>query len=332
MLTASAMRYGGPLVDAVDCNYNSFKDLGLTCPFCKQTVFLVGSTSREAHDRKRKDGTTVSVKAVETIVAHFKHHKDVDSARVADCELRSSKLTQFQRKKTYAAARNQRSRIFQRRMWQMLQSSVTYRVGDDISLAAIFAYNFGPKAPGAIRLLVSSISDAFRDENLPEAKQRLSHHFEALLSESSDFRSDMPDDLAADMQAWSQSVHQQLQIEICSEVIDFLATKMQSGILGNLVERGMISFLRCHYIKQATGIDEITQAYAAYQQQWSMETSDLDAALLINSPPIMARLFNTSGPFNHEFTSHVFNYLLDSILLVRWSDQFDLLAQASPKP
>jgi hypothetical protein len=332
MLSASAMRYGGPLIDAADCNYNSFKDLGLICPFCKQSVFLVGSTSREAHDRKRKDGTTVSVKAVETIAAHFKHHKDVDSTSVAECELRSSKLTPFQYKKTAAAARNQRSRIFQRRMWQMLQSSVTYRVGDDVSLAAVFTYSFGPKAAGALRLIVDSISDAFRDENIPEAKQRLNHHFEALISESSVFRSDMPDDLAADMQTWSQSVHQQLQIEICAEVVDFLATKMQSRILGSLVERGIISFLRCHYIKQATGIEEITQAYAAYQQRWSMETPDLDAALLVNSPPILTRLFNTSGPFNHEFTSHVFNYLLDSILLVRWSDQFNLLAQASPRP
>jgi hypothetical protein len=54
MLLASSIRYGGILVEAPECDYNSFKHLGLLCPICKRSVFLVAPKMRPAHNRKIK--------------------------------------------------------------------------------------------------------------------------------------------------------------------------------------------------------------------------------------------------------------------------------------
>jgi hypothetical protein len=48
MKYASAMKYGGELVDAVDCDYDSFKELIPLCPNCKEPVFLRIGGQRES--------------------------------------------------------------------------------------------------------------------------------------------------------------------------------------------------------------------------------------------------------------------------------------------
>jgi hypothetical protein len=56
VLLASSIRFGGLLVEASDCDYTSFKHLGLLCPICKRSVFLVGAKQRATHTRKNKAG------------------------------------------------------------------------------------------------------------------------------------------------------------------------------------------------------------------------------------------------------------------------------------
>jgi hypothetical protein len=43
MLEARAIYRAGNLVNAGDCDYESFKELGLICPFCDEPVFVVKS-------------------------------------------------------------------------------------------------------------------------------------------------------------------------------------------------------------------------------------------------------------------------------------------------
>jgi len=77
MLTASSIRYGEMLVDAAECDYTSFKHLGLLCPICKRSVFLVKEAVRSATQRKKKDGSTCEVKG-SNVVSYFAHHPEID--------------------------------------------------------------------------------------------------------------------------------------------------------------------------------------------------------------------------------------------------------------
>ena len=51
MKLAKAMRYGGELIEACDCDYSDFKALIPLCPNCSEPVFL-----RKGSDRKSKLG------------------------------------------------------------------------------------------------------------------------------------------------------------------------------------------------------------------------------------------------------------------------------------
>lgn len=80
MLTAKSMYHGGELVSAIDVNvdFDSYKTLGLLCPFCNEPVFLCGETVRQSSRTKK----------LSYIQPHFKHFPGGDPMDF-DCEKRS---------------------------------------------------------------------------------------------------------------------------------------------------------------------------------------------------------------------------------------------------
>jgi len=75
MRYALSIYWGGTVVDALDCDYESSRELGLHCPFCKEAVFLRGSYHRI------QEGKSV---AVAPSFVHYAHTGQ-------DCELRASR-------------------------------------------------------------------------------------------------------------------------------------------------------------------------------------------------------------------------------------------------
>ena len=63
MKAAKSMYFGGDIVSAEECDYNSYERLGLKCPFCDHPVFLRAGSSRK---NKGVEQTVV------TCFAHFK--------------------------------------------------------------------------------------------------------------------------------------------------------------------------------------------------------------------------------------------------------------------
>lgn len=107
MKYAAAMFYNAQLIDAVDADYDDYKDLGLLCPHCKQPVFLQSGSQRLV-------GNTL----VE-IPPHFKHFKAKDPALVKECVARVAKYDASVIQYWAAQARNQRLRLLQRRFWSL---------------------------------------------------------------------------------------------------------------------------------------------------------------------------------------------------------------------
>ena len=138
MQSALSIRYGGLLVDANECDYTSFKHLGLICPNCKKSVFVVAESGREAHSRKLKDGRTTSVKECK-VPQHFAHHPDVSASQVEACELRIKKMTRVEKTAVRNAARNQMLRVLHSHFWKILKTSLYLN-----STTADLVFNDGP--------------------------------------------------------------------------------------------------------------------------------------------------------------------------------------------
>lgn len=106
MKHAAAMKYGGELVAAEDCTYDSFKELVPLCPNCKEPVFL------------RIGGDRLSVKGNEYMVGpHWCHFKGVSAEQIAGCEARVSGYTESDRQRIAAKAKGQRLKLLQRWFW-----------------------------------------------------------------------------------------------------------------------------------------------------------------------------------------------------------------------
>jgi hypothetical protein len=120
MKYASAMKYGGELVAAVDCDYDSFKELVPLCPHCKEPVYLRSGGQRES----------VKGKAYQ-IGPHWCHFKGISAEQVSGCELRVNDYTEKDRAKIAAQARGQRLKLLQRWFWRALSDSVMPSIGDN---------------------------------------------------------------------------------------------------------------------------------------------------------------------------------------------------------
>ena len=110
MKHASAMKYGGELVAAADCTYDSYLLLGTLCPECKEPVYL-----KSGGDRVSGKGTPYK------IGPHFSHRKGTSEEQVASCETRVSNYTDKDRQRIAAKARGQRLKLIQRWFWTLVK-------------------------------------------------------------------------------------------------------------------------------------------------------------------------------------------------------------------
>lgn len=115
MLTAKSMYHGGELVQAIDVNldFDSFKELGLLCPFCNEPVFLCGETVRQSSKTKK----------LSYIQPHFKHFPGGDPTDL-DCEKRyftpeGKRYLDAMR----AERRGQRLELFNRYFWEIVSNT-----------------------------------------------------------------------------------------------------------------------------------------------------------------------------------------------------------------
>jgi hypothetical protein len=116
MLEARSMYRAGNLIFAKDCDFDSYKELGLICPFCDQPVFLV----KPAFKQRQKTGTTYYCQP------HFSHYPGSDISD-DDCEKRS-RSTEGQQwlENIRIERRNQRLELFNLYFWEIIKSSNGY--------------------------------------------------------------------------------------------------------------------------------------------------------------------------------------------------------------
>lgn len=104
------MYWGGTIIDATICDYDSSRKLGLHCPFCNEAVFY-----RAGFSRRMSDGS------IQQVAASFAHYPGLGN----ECELRASRpegkayLDQLE-----IESRNQRLRLYNKYFIDIVRQSI----------------------------------------------------------------------------------------------------------------------------------------------------------------------------------------------------------------
>jgi hypothetical protein len=326
MKTASSIRYGGLLIDAEDCNYESFKHLGLLCPICKRSVFLVGASQRETHTRKNKDGSSTQVK--ECIVpSHFNHHPDVDRSQVLDCELRSQQLSQTQRLAIAAKARNQRQKTMQRHFWAIVKTSIKLQEIDEVPATIEMLWQRASvRSLEATKRLYQLLLESLRDQFVQPAQL---DHTKATLNDGigkwiADTENDERTPIIYQplLKIWRQKLDLKMQEMIVKEALDFVCQKMQSPILLKLIENAIYSWLIADSMSMIHGdnIDKRVEEFNKIAHNLG-DLGSLSDAMVISARRLI-------GMDKKEF-EYIFYFIRDDVALtltlIDWAGQFEKL-------
>lgn len=256
MKTATSIRYGGIFIESDDCDYNSFKHLGLLCPICKRTVFLVKQNTRSATERKKKDGTTCQVKG-SNVGSYFAHHPEVDRDTVNDCELKSKQITSQEKAYLDTESRNQRQKIFHAHFWKIILTSWMIREFkeciDYAKLVYIGACNSNEtKASFMHQKLINTMIhksqkidekdwSEFIKNRITVAKDRIANKWiETSRIAHEDISNALTDseliEISQENETWNSEIDERMQAKIVLEAILFICQKKQVKILENLLK------------------------------------------------------------------------------------------------
>jgi hypothetical protein len=237
MLTAKSM-YLGDIVAAAECNYQSYDQLGLKCPFCGSAVFL-------------RAGHTRNTKGQETLVGAYFAHFASGQNENWDCEARSrTKAGLEQIEILKAQARGQRLGVYNDRLWELFTASRNVKKGNIAEITKEFGDRWCDDTAKLVRLALREnldshyrlIADMTALSKQDAAKQNL-----ALIMS--------PQDAAAkvgEQAKYFSECDRRFHIQVCCEILEFLSTPSGSFALNRLFKATLQFILGA--TKQPTGV------------------------------------------------------------------------------
>lgn len=340
MQSAKSIRFGGLLLDADDCDYTDFINHGLVCPICTGTVFLVSSANRGKHSRTLKSGESVAVK--ESIIpAHFAHHHhNADKSAVANCELRSAKMTNAQRQVFEAKARGQIARLFQQKFWRMLQTSIKLTAINEAPVLLLDLWQQASlrqpiAAKAQLAVLIDMLARQFsKAGQVAHSKEGLEGSIDDWATKICGHPEGIPQRYRAQFKAWLNVLDRQMQVLIVSQAMDFVCHKKQEKILLRLVELGVYNWVlaesSCSILKSAGAVSSSLRGYV-YNRLMQEES----VACVAHQPshasdsmrPAMVRTIRLLIGLDREAFEALFMFVRDDIVqsltFVDWATQFE---------
>lgn len=220
MKAAKSMYFGGDIVSAEECDYNSYERLGLKCPFCDHPVFLRAASTRK-------------IKEVETqIVAYFAHFRSTTVFEL-DCEARSTSTSGKERiEQIKTEARNQRLKIYNDKLWYLLSYdrgiSKNYMTSMKKSMGERWITNFTKLVR---KDLAANLTDLYKSMDLAiEVVKNV-----PIESLPKSLVNDESKNKYLAQQNYSQTCDSRLHRSICYEVLQFLSTNSGIWTLTKLV-------------------------------------------------------------------------------------------------
>ena len=217
MKYATATKYGGDLVAAEACNYDSFELLKPLCPNCKEAVFL-----QKAHTSTSSKGKEFKVRAA------WSHFRGVSIEQVASCENRVNNYSEKDKQRIASQARGQRLKLLQRWFMSTIRRHpLFYRAGQAFDKVASEKNHH----PELIKLILDERTSGLLS-NKKVAHSFIDFMFDKMLSDkeyNQNARDGQSPVITVFLDASLKSPT--LNNKICHEVIDFLCSKSASPIL-----------------------------------------------------------------------------------------------------
>lgn len=319
MQLASSIRYGGLLVNASDCNYEDYRNLGLVCLNCHESVFLV-----QEHDRHyKKTNKTI------TVAQHFNHREDKSSEENALCELRVKQITSAEIERRENTSRNQRLRLFNRHLWNILQTC--YKLENVAPRQQLVDVGFAKVCPNAqVALQIQKGYTSLLSQMLANERSSLVSQAEQFIN---DLRSkvtqeqvELHENLQPIIALWRQAIDRKTQVEIYQEVIAVLVQKKHLPILEKLIELSLynLTVITALSVKSNTNDRERLQmlnSFFASKLQLKDEAisevfDDLVTIYLSKNQAGMVAIYN-----------FVRSDILETIALTPWAESFEKYAK-----
>lgn len=317
MQLSASIRYGGLLVNASDCSYEDYKNLGLVCPNCHESVFLI-----QGHDRHySKTNKTI------TVAQHFNHRENKSAQAIALCELRVKQISAAEIKRRENASKNQRLRLFNRHLWNIL--TTCYKLDNFTQRQQLVEQGFikvclDPQIALQIKKAYTSL-----------LSQMLAKERDRLISQSEQFINDLRSKVTQEQQLhenlqpiialWRQAIDCKMQVEIYQEVIAVLVQKKHLPILEKLIEISLYNLAVITALSQSSNFSDhdrlqMLNSFFASKLQLKDEAisevfDDLVAIYLSKNQPGMVAVGN-----------FVKSDILETIALTPWAEGFEKYA------
>lgn len=236
MQYASSIKYGGLLVAANDCDYEAYKNLGLVCPCCHESVFLTAGHERYYNASNKKT----------TVVSHFSHRPDKDKKEVERCKLRIAQITSADITKNENVSRNQRLKLFNRHLWSLLNLCYKLNNFDESSIFINKGFNLiaenNTQAQAIFRAFNDLLTTIFLGE-VPRIHRESEHYLEELIEKSQNEQFVPTESLQSLLATWRQTIDKKMHVAIYNEVVDCLVQKKHLPILQSLITLSLYNFV-----------------------------------------------------------------------------------------
>lgn len=314
MQLASSIRYAGLLINASDCNYEDYKNLGLVCPNCHESVFLI-----QGHDRHYKSSKT------SVVAAHFNHREDKNKDAIALCELRVKQINPAEIKRRENASRNQRLRLFNRHLWNIL--TTCYKLDNFAQRQELVHEGFVKVCPDPqIALQIKKAYTRLLSGTIAKESDRIiseaDYFVGSLRSKVTEEKLILHEHLKPLLSIWGQTIDRKMQVEIYKEVVAALVQKKHLPILEKLVEISLYNFVIVTALSVESDLKD--------EQRLQMFHSFFAGNININEQTtigVFQALVETYVIKDKERMSAVYNFVQDDVLetiaLTPWAEGFE---------
>jgi len=226
------MYRGGFVVDAQDCDYDSARLLGLTCPFCKEAVYVRAGTSYVRPAKQVSRGGNIvdqEAKLVESPQT-FCHYE----GKGQECEYRSTTTVgQQDIERLEIEARNQRLDLYNQHLWSMY-AAIRPKADKFVSDGRkAFRDRYIEKKARSIQADLNEDLEPFMQSIEQLVKSDSSVKDSGLFSEA--MLTDENLAREADQKRYFSAVDKGLHLLICKEIVAFLSTRTGRYALKKMV-------------------------------------------------------------------------------------------------
>ncbi|KJH69623.1 hypothetical protein [Aliterella atlantica] len=315
MQLASSIRYGGIFVKAADCDYEAYRNLGLICPNCHESVFLV-----QQHDRHYTKTTKVT-----SVAAHFNHRPDKSTDAMQECELRVKQITPAEIERRENASRSQRLRLFNRHLWNILQTCYKLKTFDESVILLKSGFKLVAENPNQAQAIfqvyIELLTTIFVNE-VPRIHDESEYCVERLIKKTEKEQLVKNESLQFLLAVWRQKIDKKMHIAIYNEVVDCLVQKKHLLILQNLATLGLYNFVCITAIckEKQLPINERLTAYNSLHSQ----TTNINELVICEVFSNLVDVFCSNNKQAMEaIAAFVRDDVLETIAFTPWAEGFE---------